>query len=142
MGKRKRLEAYEKPVRYLRDMHKGDYVYDYRGDYCYVDIDPDYPDSYILRSWGTESWQNPTSVVYLPTLAVKRIMDKIQDLKKRYWEARMTNSIFENEINETLHEIMTLENDDDGSKETELWNKLENDYKTRLNAAKVLHLTR
>ena len=120
MGKRKRLEAYEKPVRYLRDMHKGDYVYDYRGDYCYVDIDPDYPDSYILRSWGTESWQNPTSVVYLPTLAVKRIMDKIQDLKKRYWEARMTNSIFENEINETLHEIMTLENDDDGSKETEL----------------------
>ena len=127
---------YQKPVARLGDMKPGDYVFDDDANLSYIDED------YVMHHFAIERWCNKDTVVYPVTIMTNEIMERMRKLRQKYHDSNIMNSYFSKELEDGLHEIMSVDiNDEDCTKKEEMiWGRLERRYEELVEHAKALHI--
>ncbi|MBQ8713049.1 MAG: hypothetical protein IJ551_09580 [Prevotella sp.] len=129
---------YEKPIVRLGDVEPGSYVYNSDAELCYVD------EQYWLHCYGIEIGAGKDSIAYPITLETSRIMAKMAAVRKKWHKGNIMNSTFSRELEDDLHELMTIDvyDEDYGKKETAIWQRIEDRYQEMVGHAKALGIFR
>ena len=121
---------YQKPIKLLRNVRPGEWVYNSDANLCYVGTEPDEFGYVTLHHYCIEQHSPGDVYVYPLTLATKAIMEDMEKHRDKYHKSNMMNPNVSRYLEGKLHKLMLIDNSDESAREQyeAIWKQLDDNF--------------